>query len=273
MTKKKYVFDFRGYKPYLQSLAGGTELRRGIKTKLAEAAQCQPTYISQVLHGKAHLSPEQAERLSRYLNHTKDEAQYFMLMLHKDRAGSDDLKKFYLAQIEERIVQRMNVVNRLGQSNVLTEEQHAIYYSSWQYAAIHMALTVSELKTREGLADYFNMPLARVDKVLEFLVRSGLATQNKNTYETGTVLIRLGKDSPHIFKHHGHWRQQAIESLERESDSDLHYSAVVTLSRTDVLKLKDRMLENVKDNIDVIKVSKEEEVYVYSLDFFNLKKG
>jgi uncharacterized protein (TIGR02147 family) len=229
MTRKIYIFDYRSYKPYLKAIAGGRALRRGMKAQLAKAAGCQPTYISQVLHGKAHLSPEQAERLTRYLELTKEESQFFLLLLHKDRAGTTELREAYQQQIEDRIVQRMSVVNRLGANNALTEEQHAVFYSSWQYLAIHMALTIPELQNREALSAYFNIGFERVDRVLEFLVQTGLAIQNKNNYSTGTPVIRLGKDSPHIFKHHGHWRQQAIESLERESPLDLHYSATVTL--------------------------------------------
>ena len=245
---------------------------RGTRAQLAEAAQCQPTYISQVLNGKAHLSPEQAERLTRYLRLSQEEAQFFMLLCHKDRSGTTELKNFYISQIEERIAQRMNVVNRLGKDNVLDEAQHAIYYSSWQYAAIHVALTKPETRTRESLARYFNIPLERVDQILDFLVRCGLAQENKGVFQTGTAVLRLGKDSPHIFKHHSHWRQQAIESLERETTTDLHYSATLTLSKADVLKLKERMLDEIKNNIDIVRQSAEEEVYVYTVDFYSLRK-
>jgi uncharacterized protein (TIGR02147 family) len=273
MTNKTYIFDYRSYKGFLTAVCGGKTLRRGLKAQLAKAAYCQPTYISQVLHGKAHLSPEQAERLTRFLGLTTEEAQFFLLLLHKDRSGTKELKAIYAQQIEERIVQRMSVVNRLGVNNILTEEQHAIFYSSWQYLAIHMALTIPELQAREALAKYFNIGIERVEKVLEFLVHTGLAVQNKNVYTTGTPVIRLGKDSPHIFKHHSHWRQQAIESLERETPLDLHYSAAVTLSKSDISKLKDRMLEHIKENVQIIRDSPAEEVYVYTLDFFKLKKS
>lgn len=252
---------------------GGKSMLRGTKAQLAQAAECQPTYISQVLHGKADLSPEQGERITRYLQLSSEESQYFMLLLHKDRSGTAELKKFYQTQIEERIVRRMSVVNRLGKDNRLTEEQHSIYYSSWHYLAVHMALTIQQLQTREALAKHFNIDLDRIDKVLEFLVQSGLAVQDKNTYTTGVQVIRLGKDSYHIVKHHSHWRHQSIESLEKETPHDLHYSGAVTLSSSDVLKLKERMLEQIKENIEVVKASGAEEIFVYNLDFFSLKKG
>lgn len=273
MTEKIYIFDYRSYKPYLLAICGGKKIRRGAKAQLAAAAQCQATYISQVLHGKAQLSPEQAERISRFLQHPKAEAQFFMLLLQKDRAGTNELRDFYVTQIEEQIVQRMNVVNRLGANNVLTEQQKAIFYSSWDYLAIHMALTIPELRTREALSHYFHLSVERVDKVLEFLVSCGLASQNKNKFETGVQVIRLGKESPHILQHHSHWRHQSIESLVRETERDLHYSAAVTLSKEDVLKLKERILDQIKENIGVIRESPAETVYVFNLDFFCLEKS
>jgi uncharacterized protein (TIGR02147 family) len=272
MTEKKYIFDYRHYKPYLLAVCGGKTMKRGLKAELAKAAECQPTYISQVLHGKAHLSPEQGERITRYLKLGKEESEYFLLLLHHDRAGTTELKSFYRTQIEERIVARMNVVNRLGPNNILTEEQHAIYYSSWHYAALHVALSVPELRTVEALARHFNLRRDRIEKVLQFLVEAGLANQTKNIYTIGAAEVLLGKHSPHIVKHHTHWRQQAIESLEEESASELHYSGVMTLAKNDVLKLKERMLEQIKNNVDLIRESKEEEVYVICMDLFTLNK-
>lgn len=272
MTKEKLVFEFRSYKGFLTLITGGKQTRRGMKAKLAQAAGCQPTYISQVLHGQAHLSLEQAERLARHLKFTPEETQYFMLLVHRDRAGTEDLKKFYLNQMQQILERRLNVVNRLGEKNSLSEEQRGIFYSSWHYLAVLIGLTIPKLRTREALASYFQISLKRIDTILEFLYQTGLAKKEGNKIQVNTTEIRLGKDSPHIFRHHTHWRQQAIESFEREGISDLHYSAVVSLSKEDVLRLKDRMLENIKSDVEMIKISQEEEIYVYSVDFFSLKK-
>ncbi|MCM2323713.1 MAG: TIGR02147 family protein [Oligoflexia bacterium] len=271
-TTKSSLFEFTNYKHYLVEIAGGKKIRRGIKAKLARAAGCQATYLSQVLHGKAHLSPEQGERLSRYLRHSKDESQFFMLLLHKGRAGTTELTDFYSSQLEDLLAKRMNVVHRLGARNSLNPHQQAVYYSSWQFAAIHIALTVPELQKREAISEYFRIPLSRVDHVLDFLTEAGLARPTSHGFSPGETLIRLGRDSPQIFQHHAHWRQQAIESLESEDMHDLHYSAVVSLSRGDATKVKDLILQSIKSYLSVIQESKEEEVYAFTSDFFSLKK-
>jgi uncharacterized protein (TIGR02147 family) len=271
-TEKVYLFDYRTCHGYLMATLGGRSMRRGVKAALALAAGCQATYLSQVLKGKAQLSLEQAERVSRYLRHDKSESHFFMLLVLKARAGTRELEEFFSQQIEDLIVQRLDVVKRLGANNTLTDEQKAVYYSSWHFLAIHIALTIPELRTRDALVSHFHLSTEKVDEVLQFLLRIGMIEQNKLSYETKVPVIRLGKDSPHLVQHHNHWRQQAIESLERQGPRDLHYSAVVTLSKEDVMRLKDKLLEEIKANVQTIRESPEEEVYVYNIDFFGMKK-
>jgi uncharacterized protein (TIGR02147 family) len=270
----KNLFEYKTYKAYLLALGGAKNSRRGEKSRFAQMAGCQPTYMSQVLHGKAHLSAEQAERLSRHLHHSPEEKNFFLLMLSKDRAGTTELKNFYQQQMDLILEKRLNVKDRLAlEKNKLSEEERAIYYSSWQYAAIHIALTVPELQTREALVQHFQISHERLDVVLDFLVKVGLAETTKTGFVTGLNHIFIDRNSPFIFNHHANWRAQAVESLEKEKIQDLHYSGVFSLSRDDIQKLKDRTLEHIKANLDTVLASKEEEICVYTIDFFNLKKA
>jgi hypothetical protein len=195
-----------------------------------------------------------------------------MLLVQKDRAGKSALKKYYQDQIQEILERRLNLTKRLGVQNKLSEEHKTTFYSSWHYLAIHLALTIPELRTKHALAEYLHLPVKKVVETLEFLVTAGLARQVGEHFEADSTLLRIGNDSPHIQKHHANWRVQALEALDREDKNDLHYSAVVSLSRADIRHLKDRMLEHIKEYVSTIRESKEEEVCVLSLDFFNLRK-
>lgn len=79
---KENLFSFLSYKAYLSSKTGASNTKRGEKTALAKALGCQPTYISQVLHGNAHLSLEQAEKANSFFSHTDDE-EFFSYCLCK----------------------------------------------------------------------------------------------------------------------------------------------------------------------------------------------
>jgi len=240
---------------------------------MAKAMDCQLTYVSQVLNGKAHLSLEQATKLARYLNFTKDETRYFLALVQKARAGTNELKLFFEEQLSEILADRLVIKKRLGVSGAVPEKLRPIYYSSWHFAAVHMALTIPRLRTKTAIAEYFHIPGRRVAEVLDFLVSAGLAIQRDGKFDVGPKDVRIGKEDPLIYKHHSNWRNKAIESLELEESDDLHYSAVVSLAKSDVPKIKEKILQSLHDTLSLIKHSAEEEVVCYNIDFFKLRRN
>lgn len=265
------VFAFKDYKAFLGASSGGKRQRLGIKSKLAAALRCQSTYISQVIHGQAHFSLEQAERVGRFFGFSAEEQKYFLLLVQRARAGTAELRKFFEQEIEAILEKRMNLKERLGERKGLTKEHQSIYYSSWHYAAIHVAVTMPALQTRERLAKALKVSKKRIAEVVNFLIEIGLVVEVDGLLKKGPDL-RLGKDSENIIKHHSNWRLRAIDSLEQEDSRDLHYSAIVSLSRNDATKIKDMILDSLKKNLDIIYPSPAEELYCYTLDFFNLSQ-
>jgi uncharacterized protein (TIGR02147 family) len=268
----KNIFEFNEYKAYLAHRVGGHRQRRGLKSLVAKTLKCQPTYVSQVLNGSADFSPEQAEVLNRFFGHSREESLFFLLLIQKNRAGTRSLKEFVQSQLDEMQTKRLVISQRLGQKAKLTQEQQATYYSSWHFAAVHVALTIPSLRTRESIVQHLRIPSKKVDEVLKFLMEAGLANTDGRMYSTTAVQIHLGNDSHNITKHHSHWRQQALESLDREELSDLHYSTILSLSREDVLRIKNRILDEIRANQAIIKDSPEEELFAYTVDFFSMKR-
>jgi uncharacterized protein (TIGR02147 family) len=267
------IFEISEYKQYLVHRLGGFRSRKGLRLAVAKTLNCQPTFVSQVLNGNAHFSMEQAEKVSRFLGHTEEEREYFFLLLQKERAGTQELKEYFATKMGQLLAKRQVLTHRLGKDTTLNRVDQAIYYSSWHYAAIHIAVTIPNLRTRESIADFFKLPLNKVSKVLEYLVSTGLLEKNENgEYSTGHSKIRLGNDSHNILKHHTNWRNQAIDSLDRETPFDLHYSAVLSISAADKVRIKDMILEALKSQLAAADASPEEELYSYCIDFFSLKK-
>lgn len=269
-TEQNDIFKFGGYKPYLKHrLAHG---RRGQKLALAKAVNCQSTYISQVLHARADLSLEQAYRVNEFLAHNKDESNFFLLLVQKDRAGTNELRAHFQAQIDEAVTKRMNLVNRVGERKALSAELQAQYYSNWQYTAVHTALSVPTLQTKEALARHLALPLQKITEILEFLILAGLAKSSGSQFEYGDMNLHLSNSAADIFKHHTNWRIQAIDSLERETIKDLHYSAVYSLSDEDVAKIKELLLECIQNSVKIVRASPEQTLNAICIDFFSLKK-
>ncbi len=272
MNEKKDIFEFEDYKTYLLSKVGGPSQKKGVKSAIARAIGCQPTYITHILSGHANLSLEQAESINSYFAHTKEESQVFLLMVQRDRAGTHTLKEHFQEQINHILESRLVLTKRLGQRNVLSEEQRAIFYSVWYFLAAQIGLTIPKWRSHDELAKQLGLSHARMAETLQFLCEAGLARKEGSQFVPTETQIRLGKDSHHILKHHSNWRVKAIESLEHEDIHDLHYSSVVSLSEKDVLRIKNMLLDQLKDNLKVIADSKEECLYSMNIDFFNLQK-
>lgn len=269
----KTIFDFKNYKDYLIRLSGAKNRRTGFKSSLAKAANCNSTYISQVLSGHTNFSLEQAEQINHFLNHTPDEGHYFILMVQIERAGTAALKKYFKNQLDELIKKRNHIQGRLEMSSVLTVEDKSKYYSSWLYSAVHMAVTIPT-KTRqlEFICETLNVSEKTLEEVLQFLLQTGLIQRVPNGYIAGTTKIHLGDDSVDIIKHHSNWRIEAIKSLEVPRSNDVHYSAVASISAADMLRLREVVLEFIRVTVKEIGNSPEEELCVFNLDFFSLNK-
>lgn len=271
---KRPLFEFESYKDFLKQWVGPRTRRTGEKAAMAKALNCQATYISQVLYGAADLSLEQADQLNVYFGHTEDEAEFFLLLVQKERSGTASLQKYFSTKLEELKKKRMNLTARLGSVHTLTADEQARYYSSWHYAAVHIALSIPTLRTPKSIGKYLNIPSVKVISIIDFLGRIGLAVSRGNgEYEVGPSSIRLSNESPNIFRHHSNWRSQAVESLDREDLHDLHYSGIVTISKKDALVLKDRMLTRLKEDLAIVQVSPEEELYCLSMDLFSLGRN
>jgi uncharacterized protein (TIGR02147 family) len=265
------VFDFDDYKRYLLAQAGVGK-RKGVRLAMANSLRCQPGHISHVLNGSAHFSPEQGEALSKFFAHTKEERHYFLLLLQKQRASTTALESYFDDQIQELKRKRLVLTERMGKAHSLSEEDRAKYYSSWIYAAIHIGLSVPALQDKRALSEFFQINPRKVAEVIEFLLAAGLVREKaRGGFEFGPTQVRIGNDSHHIIKHHTNWRNRAVESLEREDIEDLHYSGVFTLSHSDALKVKERLLEEIKACQKVIRDSPGEKIIAFNVDFFHLR--
>lgn len=266
----KDLFQFLDYRAYLMAWISAQPNRgRGVRTALARAMGSPVSHISQVLSEVSHFTPEQAEEVNVFLGHSSEEAEFFLLLLHLERAGTPRLRQRLQSRIEEIRQRRLILRERLAVKDKVSEQDQARFYSSWHYAAIHILLTIERYQTKDSIARYLGLSIRRTSEVLEFLVSLGLASESAGCFKVGTAHIHLGNESPMISKHHVNWRLQAIRALDREdSMKSLHYSSVVSISRADVTKIKTLLVKAIESAKAVIRDSKEEELHSFCLDLF-----
>ncbi|MBS1982703.1 MAG: TIGR02147 family protein [Bdellovibrionales bacterium] len=263
------VFDFEDYKKYLLKVLNQNETR-GQRTRLAAVMNCHTAYVSQVLNGKAQISLEQAVRVNEFLGHSREEGHFFLLLVQLARAGSAELKEYFRGQIRQILAQRLQVKNRIPAKRLVSAAHQSMYYSSWHYPAVHMALTIPSLRSPENLARAFALSLGKVGEILQFLVEAGLARENGKEFVAGESALHLNNDSPLIARHHANWRLRAMAAMDDERASDLHYSSVVSAAHADLPQIKAILIRTIEEIRSVVKTSSEEAVVCYAMDLFSL---
>ncbi len=273
MSSKKDLFDWADYKELLRFIEQSDRGGYGFRSKLAKVAGVNVAYVSQVLNKDAHFSLEQGELISAYLGHTNDEGDYFLLLLQIARAGSKKLQARLQRQAEHMKAQRLVLKRRVAIASEISPAEQLKYYSSWHYAAIHMAITIEKFRTREAISEALQIPLSKTQDVLNTLTQMGLILENENIYTPANKAIFLGRDSELIQLHHSNWRYQVVDFLHRATPTDIHLSSVFSLHSSEVETIRQLILQTIDRSHDVAKASvNEEELHCLVVDFFKITK-
>lgn len=246
------------------------KLGRGAKVKLAEALNCNPGYISQVLNKtKIHFSPENMVKICSFLKLDQFQEEFLMFLLHLGRAGSKDLENFWEKKVSWYRKQHLKVEKQVKNiSQELTDEAKAVYYSHWAYCAAHMLVSIENFNSADQIGKKLKIPNVLATKILKFLEENQLIIKNKEYFQIGKTRIHLKSDSPLVKTHHQNFRNKAIISLEEENDFDLHYSAVLTLSKKDANKIRLMLLKFIEEKEKILIPSPNEEIIALNLDLF-----
>ncbi len=262
------VFDFNDYRNYLGTVFSGSGEGRGKRLKLAEYLNCQASFLTQVFSGKAHLSLEHAIKTSQYLNFNAIENDYFMLLVQKEKSGNKDLEKYFGEKIQHIRNEREQINARIKVQTDLTLEDQMKYYSVWYYCAIHILTSIPGCNLPDVISQKLKLDILIVKDSLEFLVEKGFVKIINSKYVIGSRRIHLKKGSPMLPRHHSNWRMKAIESVDRETADDLHYTAVLGIAKDDMKIFREKLLKLLEEFEPIVTRSAEDSQVVLLLDLF-----
>lgn len=268
------VYVYTDYKKFIEdTIEKQPNEGWGVKSQLAKALKCETSFISQVLNGDSNFSLEQGFQVAQFFKLDDEEAEFFLLLVNLARAGNVTLQNFYQKRISLIRNVRLSVTEKFRTKASLTKEEEAKYFSSWIYAAVHAAMSISKLQNVDTLSSYLGVRKDIVDEALKFLVASQLLKKTEKSYELGVIKLHLGKESAMVSKHHGNWRVRALRALETAADDkQLHYSSVVTISESDIAVIQESLLEGIARVKEKISASQPERLYSLNFDFFELSK-
>jgi len=262
------VFEFDSYVAFLRSRLQKTGPSRGLRSKLAEHLGVKGSFVSQVLGGKLNLSLEQAIQVAEFLSLKEVETEFFLLLVNEARAGSKRLQDFYAGRIAKIRAYRAEMISRVKSDERVSDQDRLQYFSSWQYCALHVLLTIPGYQDPKAMAKRLGIPVKSVSEKLTFLEKIGIAEKNGDRWQVGKTRFHIDSNSPYIERHHLNWRERSFIPIGSDNKSGQHYTCVMSLSLKDAEKVRALWLKFLETLTPVIVQSPEEELYALHWDFY-----
>jgi uncharacterized protein (TIGR02147 family) len=266
---KKSIYEFQDYKIYLnhwvskQPKAGHGEYRR-----IAKDLGVSTTMISQVFKSDKHLSLEMGAELCDYLNLSEDESEYLLLLLEFQKAGSYKLQQRLKKQILKRQDRAQKLENRLRKDADLSEENKAVFYSSWIYSAVRLLSDISTYNDSLEIAKRLNLDKNLVEKVIDFLLDQKLCTRQGGKLKMGPTSTHIGTSSLLLSKHHQNWRLQGFNKMILNDNNNLFFTGPLVLSKELADEIRMQLPNFIQETIAKVHSSKSEVVRCFNIDWY-----
>jgi len=269
--KMESPLDFKHYKEYFLKRIENSKPKAGAKLRIAQAMGCHSSYLTLVFKGEAEISLEQAQRLNEYWSHTEIESECFILLVLKSRAGSKNLEKNFDRQLSRLLEKSQGVSPRISDSNNLSIDQQASYFSKWYHGAIHVMSAHKNGVDSEYASKKLKISQKNAKESLSLLESLGLVKKKESSYFFTGVSMHLPKSSPISYKHHANWRLRSIQANEEESsDESIFYTSIGVVSNEDYLKIRKKIFEYIKEVRQIIDPSPSEELFCFQVDLFKI---
>lgn len=265
------IYNFWEYRSFLlHATSERKKTERGVLTSLAGFVRIHPTLISQILSGSKDFTVEQGLLVAQYFGLLEKETDYFILLIQFSRAGTNDSRKYFEKKCKDFRERMSKVAEHVVTTRDFSEAAKAIFYSSWIYPVIHIALTLDKPMTANEISKKFSIEIDRVLRAIDFMIENGILIQIDGKISGGAISTHIGKESPFLAKKLMHWRVKALEKIDSLPIDQLMYSTTVSLSKDDYQKLQLGLVKHIQDFLVVVKESPAQEIAHLNIDFFKV---
>lgn len=263
------IFEHDNYRIFLKNrLKNLPKSGRGLKAKLAEYLNINSTLISQIFSGNKDFTIEQAKKVTEFFGFQKLESDYFIHLVQIERAGTEDLKKYFIEKRDLLKKESLKLSKRLNIDKGLTDLERSIFYSSKFFSSVHLYTSLGKGRSLDEIMKRFNLSKIRAMEIVSFLLSAGLILEKNGLYTMEEKSTHVEKGSPFLLNHHTNWRVTAIEKAEKITDDEMMYTGNFSLSKKDFLKIREELVASLQKVIKTVQDSPAEELANLNIDFF-----
>jgi uncharacterized protein (TIGR02147 family) len=263
------IYDHSDYRAYLNSwIESQRDGGRGLKGRLAEAASISSTLISLILKGDKHLALEQASDIADFIGLSENETDYFFLLVELGRAGNFKLQQKLKRKIKALQDEAKKISKRVKKDIELSEDLKAIYYSNWVYTGVRNLIAIPGYNNPRTISEKLHLPLPVVNKVIDFLLETGLCVLKNGQLTYGPAHTHLESESPHVARQHQNWRLRGYSKMDQYNESNLFYTCPMSLSAEAAEEIRKMLPKFIEQVLKVVGPSPSEKAYCFNIDWF-----
>jgi uncharacterized protein (TIGR02147 family) len=263
------IFGFQDYRKFLLTrLEPRSTSKRGELTRLAKVLGVNSSYLSQIIHGSKNLSVEQAFLIAEDFGLTSAETEFFIELVHLQRATKANYRKFILGRVRKLQMESLVQKGIPPIEEPLDERSKGTFYSNWYYTAIQLLSGIHKFQTSSAIASRLNLNQDLVDQVLRFLVSVGLCIQRDEKTGVGPRKTHLDRASPFVSRHHMNWRIKGMEFMPRNSSEDYFFTAPMRIDERTSKKIRAMLAEVAQHTNQMIDSAGDEKLVCLNIDWF-----
>lgn len=265
------IYEFSNYKAFIEAyLRALPKKGRGEMSRIAEALDIHTTMVTHVLKGDLHFTLEHALKLAEHWGLSVQETEYFVALVHLERAGDKRAKAFCQKRVDELRDRALNLSFRMEAKNELSEADRARFYSSWIYTYLRLLSATDSYSTAESMAEVSGLPLSVVRGAVEFLLSCGLCLEEKGRLKFGPAKTYIEASSPLVATHHLNWRRKTTERFDQLRQEDLVFTYPVVMAEKDFLVVREKLVQFIEEFRKTVGPSPSEELYCFNLEWLKL---
>lgn len=214
------------------------------------------------------MSLEIACDVGEYLALNEEEADYFLKMVEVAKAGSFKLKEKLTRQMKRMQNEARRLEQRMKKDVSLSEEQRAVFYSSYVYSAVRLLTDLKSMGDLEVISRHLNLPRNQVQKVVEFLLDNKLCVMKNNRVVMGPTRTHIGSTSPLVSKHHQNWRLLGFQKMIAHDENQLFFTGPMTLSEETAEQIRKDLPKFIEKVMEAVEPSPSETTRCLNIDWF-----
>ena len=190
--------------------------------------------------------------------------QYFSCSIN----GSARLKSFFRQRMDQLVENHQRIYSKIENFERLDDLSKATFYSSWKFAVVHVLISVPHAQQLDFIKEKTRLSEKEILSIMDFLKKVGLIEKKAGRWVATKRRIHLSPEEALIGTHHKNFRSLTLNELEDSKRNSLHYSSAMALSREDILKVKQVLLETIAKTENILTPSPEEAVHIFCIDFY-----